>query len=304
MGRLADHPIVAWLLENLSVLGISWLRALLQLPRRQSFRRIFVTTLAGGFIVIEGSMAVQRVLIEHVYAHVPHFSEASRKRSQRPMREFLGEWLRCNLLSHMLASATMSLILTAKPAPLYRASLIPRRLHLGPFLRKLAVARLASDVAFYVVHRALHMKLLYWLHKRHHEHASTALVTNFHFSVPDLLLEGFVPLVVGLGALEGLGFKVSQFEGILIATYIQWYELGSHSGKPMPTVTIFPPLAPLYRLFLGPVDARNVEFHDQHHACRRCNYGITQWLDCLLGTAKMPPEPPPSNQARVPSRCV
>merc|ERR1711972_991487 len=118
-----------------------------------------------------------------------------------------------------------------------------------------AVARLVSDAAFYLVHRALHTRLLYRWHKRHHEHTATALLTNFHFSAVDLFLEGAAPLFVGLAALQALGAKVSQAEGILISTYIQWYEIGSHSGKPVPTVTLFPPLAPLYRRLFGNVDA-------------------------------------------------
>ena len=32
------------------------------------------------------------------------------------------------------------------------------------------------------------------------------------------------------------------------------------------------------------VDARNVEFYDDHHRFSRGNYGITRWLDVLLGT--------------------
>lgn len=73
-------------------------------------------------------------------------------------------------------------------------------------------------------------------------------------------------------------------------TYMNWYEIGSHSGKPVPTVTYFPPLAPLYNTLLGDVDKRNVEFHERHHNRLDQNYGITQWLDWLLGTHKIQPQ--------------
>ena len=79
--------------------------------------------------------------------------------------------------------------------------------------------------------------------------------------------------------------------------YIQWYEIASHSGKEVPTVSYFPPLAPLYTAAqaLGPgVDARNVAFHDRHHGLVKCNYGITQWCDMLMGTRRMPSRRPAS----------
>jgi hypothetical protein len=45
-----------------------------------------------------------------------------------------------------------------------------------------------------------------------------------------------------------------------------------------------------YTLLLGDVDARNVEFHERHHNKLHQNYGITQWVDYLLGTRKLQPQ--------------
>jgi len=237
-------------------------------------------------MVIEGSIMMQKLLIGWVYKHIPYFSERNEKQSKLPLKEATNEWLRCNLPTHLATASFIGLVLMGAPKDKYERLTKPRRFSLPKFLMKLAFVRLVSDVMFYLVHRALHSKRLYHLHKRHHEHTATALNTNFHFSVPDLFLEGFVPLLSGLAMLGNIGIKSSQLEGSLFTTYIQWYEIGSHSGKPVPTVTLFPPLAPLYRLVLGDVDARNIEFHDKHHVLRNCNYGITQWLDYLLGTVK------------------
>jgi sterol desaturase/sphingolipid hydroxylase (fatty acid hydroxylase superfamily) len=120
--------------------------------------------------------------------------------------------------------------------------------------------------------------------------------------------QAFVPFILGLEVLRRLGTHSSRLEVALYATYINWYEIGSHSGKPVPTVTYFPPLSPLYRALLGDVDAQNVEFHERHHNKLNQNYGITQWLDKLLGTHKLQtqdevdvppskPAPPPPNAA-------
>ena len=125
-----------------------------------------------------------------------------------------------------------------------------------------------------------------------HTHYTTALPTNFHFTATDLLLEAFVPLFIGMRFVDGvLGMPSSMLEVYLFTGYIQWFEIASHSGKEVPTVSYFPPLAPIYahEAALGPeCDARNVAFHDQHHGLVRCNYGITQWMDMLLGTRRMP----------------
>lgn len=232
---------------------------------------------------------MQKVLTAWVYEHVPYFTDRNAKQSRLPLLHALREWLKCNLPSHAVTSGIVALGLSCASIEEYEKVIKPRKFVLHKFLVKLAVVRFISDIAFYAVHRALHTRLLYPLHKRHHEHTATALNTNFHFSVPDLVLEGFVPLITGLGMLQQFGINCSQLEGNLFTAYIQWYEIGSHSGKPVPTVTLFPPLSPIYRLFLGDVDAHNVRFHDQHHVMRNCNYGITQWLDFLLGTARLGP---------------
>jgi methylsterol monooxygenase len=164
-----------------------------------------------------------------------------------------------------------------------------RRLRLVPFLVKLVLARLVADVTFYVLHRALHTRALYGrLHKRHHEHKAPGLHTNFHFTAADLLIEGALPIVAALASLKPLlGTSPKPVELGLLHVCLQWYEIGSHSGKPVPTVSYLPPLAPLYRAILGDVDRRNVEFHHAHHQLTHCNYGITQWLDHALGTARL-----------------
>ncbi len=90
--------------------------------------------------------------------------------------------------------------------------------------------------------------------------------------------------------LAALDFKTCVLDDFLLAAYMNWYAIGSHSGKPVPTVSYFPPLRPLYQWVLGDVDARNVEFHERHHNKIHQNYGITQWIDMLVGTRKLQPQ--------------
>ena len=229
-----------------------------------------------------------------MYAHVPYFNERARPRWS--LGACLRDWTRANLTVHTFGSSLISAIICfvvddKKAAVLQKVNARPFRVL--PFIGKLAVIRAIVDVSFYGIHRLLHTRPLYGaLHKYHHTHYTTALPTNFHFTATDLLLEAFVPLFIGMRFVEGvLGMPSSMLEVYLFTGYIQWFEIASHSGKEVPTVSYFPPLAPIYahEAALGPeCDARNVAFHDQHHGLVRCNYGITQWMDMLLGTRRMP----------------
>lgn len=288
--RLADHPIAAWALENGCIVGIASLRhhAIPTPPQQSPVLPSILKNCLAGFMIIEGSIFAQKVLIDSVYSHKPFFSEGCRRQSQAPFATVLRDWLSCNFPTHCFSSVLFGVLLNkviSKDA--YNKIVMPRKFRLWAFLMKLAWMRAVADVVFYCVHRALHTRQLYGMfHKRHHEHKNTALTTNFHFTFTDLLLEGFLPIFAALQSLDLFRIEHSALEVNLFATYIQWYEIGSHSGKPMSTVSYFPPLAPLYRLLLGDVDKRNVEFHNDHHVFTDCNYGITQWMDHLVGTVR------------------
>merc|ERR1712118_585627 len=81
-----------------------------------------------------------------------------------------------------------------------------------------------------------------------------------------------------------LSLQPGRFEQSLILNYIIWHAASGHVGKPLPCVTWFPPLAPLYQLALGPVDRDSIKHHDVHHARLDCNYSISVWPDILMGT--------------------
>ena len=60
-----------------------------------------------------------------------------------------------------------------------------------------------------------------------------------------------------------------------------WYEIGSHAGKPVPVVSVFPPFSLAYNCAYAALwglpspDADNVWFHHCHHVFYTGNYGIT-----------------------------
>ena len=103
----------------------------------------------------------------------------------------------------------------------------------------------------------LDLRALYGLiHRRHHEHKSPHVWTNYHFTAADLFTEGFAPFGVGLAALEGLValfgpvaavyLRPSRLVLLLLLSHIMWYEICSHAGKPVPTASVYPPLSLVY----------------------------------------------------------
>ena len=86
----------------------------------------------------------------------------------------------------------------------------------------------------------------------------------------------------------------SGLEEFGLLAHIMWFEVGSHAGKPLPTLSWCPFLSLVYRsrwfceaMGLPDLDKDSVLFHHSHHVLHRCNYGITQWLDWMVGTRRL-----------------
>jgi sterol desaturase/sphingolipid hydroxylase (fatty acid hydroxylase superfamily) len=249
--------------------------------------QVYLFVLAGNMISIESILAVQAVYIQYVYKHIPYFSDKGIPESSTNPAIALQEWATCNIPLHMFVAFLFTLVLVhIEDTSAIAKFAAPSELHVLPLLAKFLGIRVVTDITFYALHRMLHQPPFYaYLHKRHHEHFKTRIHTNFHFTIIDLFLEAFAPFMVGVGVLVASGVDFTLFEISVALVYIGWFEIGSHSGKAMPTVTYYPPLSILYNAIV-PIDANNVQFHETHHNLVKCNYGITQWLDIVLGTAR------------------
>jgi methylsterol monooxygenase len=286
----------AWVLENGLIWAVSTLRIYFtrymqvdrELTQVQTLLGTFFTLLVGNMMMIETVMVAQHFLIEVVYSHFPYFEEKQHRLPKTTLDTWLAikEWSQTNFSAHMCVCVVLTSIVARVDQATKDDLLKPVDLDIASFLFKFAIVRVSADISFYAIHRALHEPFLYKLiHSRHHEHFKTRIQTNLHFTVLDLFLEGFVPTLVGIVVVAASGLELSFFESSTFALYINWYEIGSHSGKSIPTVSYFPPLSVLYNSVLPfNVDAGNVHFHERHHNIVRCNYGITQWCDFVLGT--------------------
>jgi len=298
-----DTSIGVWLIENslvgfIATLNLCLTRSATKPSPLTNWRRVFI----GGCISIDGIMILQHCVVTYLYKHIPPLVAKEKRVPKWGIKEIQWDYLRTMLPTQLASAALAAFAMNQIPRKQW-AYVASQRFRIVPFLFRFGLVRLCIDVSFYIVHRLLHSPLLYPIHKRHHEHVNTALTTNYHFTPPDLALEGFVPVFAGtllVNALYDLTkspwFMLQQTDVALIYAYAMWYEIGSHCGKPIP-LTMFPPFAPLYNYLYKKLsgnteglDDHNVLFHERHHNFVRCNYGITPWPDWLLGTARLKPK--------------
>lgn len=129
---------------------------------------------------------------------------------------------------------------------------------------------------YWVLHRAMHLKPLFFVHRWHHESLVTTPLTGFSFSP----LEGVGWIVGFLGPVALLGaFDLAGAWGFLGFLTIAWYGniVGHANVEMMPALTSTTWGS---RLFSNPIT-----YHCLHHARFDGHYGFaTAWMDALFGT--------------------
>lgn len=135
----------------------------------------------------------------------------------------------------------------------------------GGFLSQVAwflLAVVVSDFNFYVVHRLLHTRRLFFLHRKHHEFRDSSPWVAGHKSAAELLIVTFFDLLL----VFVLGYDLTQLCTWVIVTGA--YNLEAHSA--------------LSLFFISS------DFHDLHHTAVRGNYGVQGLWDQLCGTLIQP----------------
>lgn len=275
--KIQDHPVASWLITNASVWFLVYLKDKLvgEMDPTQSFAVNFAKLWGANIVLVDGAMAINWLLINKVYSHVPFFSE---KRVKQTLFDVLFDYLKCNFVAKTLTGIFQVRGFMQKKTPL-RVDTAPWR----PlrFLARLAWFRVFVDVFFWAGHIVLHKKQFYsWNHRTHHEHSSTQLTTNYHFDWWDLVIEAYIPFVFGAIAYKKAFGAIDPFDMSLLSTYIFWHEIESHAGKPLPTMPLLAPLATWTQRF----DDFNSFFHEVHHRTLKYNLSITPWFDQLMGT--------------------
>ena len=132
-----------------------------------------------------------------------------------------------------------------------------------------------TEIWFYVSHRAMHHKALFWIHRQHHTAKVTDPLTSLSFS----LLERAVLLGGILGVAAALSLVVPLSMSGLIAVGLVNYLLNVLGHSNVEFVPASFARSPIGRVFITP------SYHSMHHARYRGHYGLfTTTLDRMFGT--------------------
>ena len=256
----------------------------------EKMKRVFINIILSYLSSVSaeiGAVYSLRLIDWAFFQHVPHFTQQRRSDSPFTWNAF-ADWLRGNVYLETMGGGIALGILESFWPKWLALEFKNTPFSLPRFLKNFAVFRVVVDVVFYFGHRALHVHPWIYdnVHRRHHEHYTTNLRTNWHFSSPDLFIESALPIGFGFAFLRLLGVKLGRFELHLMQQYIAQHESGTHLGKPLQIISQYAPLSVFYHRFFPFIDDRGIEFHETHHNRRDCNYGITQWIDRLAGSAE------------------
>lgn len=275
-----DHPVATWLITNGAVWAVVWLKFKFgfALKTKDSSLMTFAKLFFGNILTVDGCMAINYVLINHVYAHVPFFTH---KRMKQSYKDILRDYLKCNTVVNVLGAVIQGYLFHWLKKGELQEKMLNQPWRPLRFLLRLIWVRVLVDAGFWLGHSSLHSKKMYtWAHSTHHEHSATQLTTNYHFEWQDLVIEAFLPFLASILLYETLIGSVDQFDMTLLGTYIFWHEIESHAGKPMPTMPLIAPLS----TFTSHLDDWNSWFHEIHHRVLKSNFSITPWFDQLMGT--------------------
>ena len=302
---VVDTKVFGWFLENSCVWTIAGLRTLIPEPitleeaeekagrpltTAEKVKRILTNIVLSYMSSVSaeiGAVYALRLVDWAFFSHVPHFTAQRRSDSPFTWNAFRDWLLGTAWLEYFGGGIALGILESFWPKWLALEFKHTPFRPLG-FLRNFAIFRLVVDITFYFGHRFLHVhpRIYDLIHRRHHEHYTTNLRTNWHFSSPDLFIESALPIGMGFATLRALGIKMGRFELHLMQQYIAWHESGTHLGKPLQIISQFAPGSILYHGFFPWLDTRAIEFHETHHNRRDCNYGITAWIDQLAGSAE------------------
>lgn len=155
------------------------------------------------------------------------------------------------VLGELRALVAAVVILTVAPEVHRGNGLV---LNCGWFFMNIVVA----DFLFYVMHRILHRKSLYWIHRKHHEFRDTSAWVAGHksgFEYVFVTLTDILPILI-------FGYDITQLYAWTIVGVA--YNLEGHSA--------------LSLFFISS------NFHDLHHTAFQRNYGIQDFWDRVFGT--------------------
>lgn len=225
-----------------------------------------------GFAIVLAAMAIRSILVMgSVYAFVRASSFAKRRRIYS--FAFADGQLISELKAGLLVLAFDAAVITAVQKLGW--------IHFSEggvtaTLITVVVLTLWLEIWFYVSHRALHHKSLFWIHRQHHTAKVTEPLTSLSFSLGErAILDGGVLLFAW-----AMAFVLPiTIQGLILTVMINYiFNVVAHANTEfMPRFFVHNPIG---RMFITPT------FHSMHHARFKGHYGLyTTILDRVFGTA-------------------
>ena len=137
------------------------------------------------------------------------------------------------------------------------------------FLNRLFLFEICMDLGHYVMHRALHTRLLYPIHKMHHHYPKPTLLNTFYHNPVDLFLLDCLPTYASILLLQFCFGSFTPLQLQMVFVYKSFVEIAGHSGKHSVPTGSFPLCIWLPRNF---GISLYTEDHDLHHKTGHCNY--------------------------------
>jgi Delta7-sterol 5-desaturase len=132
-----------------------------------------------------------------------------------------------------------------------------------------------TEVWHYFSHRAMHLRIIHFLHREHHRSRVTGVWSSVSFS----FLEKFIFSAGILGGLAAIS-QAHSVSAIGITAYYVMYFFTNTLGH-----ANFEFRKPDYRSSVMGKIFNSPSYHAMHHARYDLNYGLlTPWLDQILGT--------------------
>jgi sterol desaturase/sphingolipid hydroxylase (fatty acid hydroxylase superfamily) len=137
---------------------------------------------------------------------------------------------------------------------------------------QIMVTLLLYDLIFFIIHKSLHSKYLYWIHKKHHEYTNTVIWADTHTSFIEVLLVAVFPYII-----IGMLFDTHVYTQCMLIIVSITLGISQHSNYDLP-----------YSPFdLIPFSNTN-KAHVYHHKLLNVNFA-PYWttLDTIFGSNKI-----------------
>jgi sterol desaturase/sphingolipid hydroxylase (fatty acid hydroxylase superfamily) len=134
---------------------------------------------------------------------------------------------------------------------------------------QIMIGLIMYDLMFFVIHRTLHMRQFYWIHKMHHEYNNTVIWADAHTSLLEVVFVAVIPNII-IGMLINMHLY-TQYMLIIVSIALG---ISQHSSYDLPYSPF--DLIPFCDTYRG---------HTLHHKLTNVNYAPywTLW-DRIFGS--------------------